>query len=148
VAAALGAAQPAEPAAGVKKRLLDLWPRHAEALLQALDDRMRERSAGLQRALQDRAEQEIDKITKVLDELRASILAELEAPAVEQLDLFSAAEREQLERNVASLRARVERIPDEIAQETGAIRARFANPEPRLFPIAVTYLVPERFARE
>jgi hypothetical protein len=38
-------------------------------------------------------------------------------------------------------------IPNEIAQETATIRARFANPQPRLFPVAVTYLVPEKLAR-
>jgi superfamily II DNA or RNA helicase len=147
VAAALAAARPAEPAATVKQRLLDLWPRHAEPLAQALEARMRDRTAGLQRTLQERADQEIRSITDVLTELRASILGELEAPAVAQLELFSADERDQLERNVASLRARADRIPEEIAQETTAIRSRFARPEPRLFPVAVTYLVPDRLAR-
>jgi hypothetical protein len=27
------------------------------------------------------------------------------------------------------------------------IRARFADPQPRLFPVAVTFLVPEKHAR-
>ncbi len=35
-------------------------------------------------------------------------------------------------------------IPEEIEQETAAIRARFADPQPRMFPVAVTYLVPEK----
>jgi hypothetical protein len=61
--------------------------------------------------------------------------------------LFSSAEREQFERNVTSLRARVEEIPDEIERETAAIRARFSNPTPRLFPLAITYLIPKKFAR-
>jgi hypothetical protein len=148
VAAALAAGQAQEPGPHVKQQLLGLWSRHAPALLQALEARMADRADGLQKALQERAAQEIEKITKILTELRASILSELESPDVEQPELFSAPEREQLERNVASLRARVERIPDEIAQETTAIRARFASPQARLFPIAVTYLVPERLARE
>lgn len=108
---------------------------------------MRDRTDGLQKALADRAEQEVQKISAVLTELRQSILAEIEAPSVEQLELFSSAERDQLDRNLASLRARAERIPAEITEETEAIRARFARPEPRLFPVAVAFLVPERFSR-
>jgi superfamily II DNA or RNA helicase len=147
VASALSAARDTEPAEPVKQRLLDLWPRHADALVAALEARMRDRTDGLQRTLTDRAEQEVQKISAVLTELRQSILAEIEAPSVEQLELFSSAERDQLDRNLASLRARAERIPAEIAEETEAIRARFARPEPRLFPVAVAFLVPERFAR-
>jgi hypothetical protein len=45
------------------------------------------------------------------------------------------------------LQARADAIPAEIEQETAAIRERFAEPQPRLFPVAVTFLVPERFAR-
>jgi len=38
-------------------------------------------------------------------------------------------------------------VPEEIERETAAVRARFASPQPRLFPVAVTYLVPESLAR-
>jgi hypothetical protein len=147
VAAALDAARDAEPDEAVKARLLDLWPRHADGLRAALDARKSERTTGLARVLAERADHEVRAITSILTELRQSILAELESPSIEQLELFSSAEREQLDRDVASLRARAERIPAEIEQETAAIRARFAEPEPRLFPVAVTFLVPERFAR-
>ena len=40
-------------------------------------------------------------------------------------------EKEQFERNINSLRMRVEQIPQEIGQETAAIRARFT---PGYFP--------------
>ena len=59
---------------------------------------------------------------------------------------FTPPEREQLHRNADALRHRLEQIPAEIEQETALIRARFANPEQRLFPVAVTFLVPERMA--
>ena len=58
--------------------------------------------------------------------------------------MFSSSEREQYNRNVAALQARLAQIPVEIEQETAAIRARYAAPQPRLFPVAVTFLVPER----
>jgi hypothetical protein len=72
----------------------------------------------------------------------------LAEPEPAQLPLWTDPEREQLERNKSSLRARLETIPAEIEREAEAIRARCADPTPRLFPIAVTYLVPEKLARE
>ena len=38
-------------------------------------------------------------------------------------------------------------LPKEVADEAQLIRARYASPTPRLFPVSVTYLVPERLAR-
>ena len=37
--------------------------------------------------------------------------------------------------------------PSELEAEQAAIRARFADPQLRLFPVAVTFLAPERFDR-
>ena len=56
-------------------------------------------------------------------------------------------EQEQFERNVDALRHRLQEIPQEIEKETEAIKARFAAPEPRMFPVAVTFLVPQRMAK-
>ncbi|KKL69031.1 hypothetical protein LCGC14_2119050, partial [marine sediment metagenome] len=42
--------------------------------------------------------------------------------------------------------ARAMEIPGEIERETEAIRARFANPQARMFPVAVTFLVPDKLA--
>lgn len=38
------------------------------------------------------------------------------------------------------------RLHEEIAREEGNIRRRYADPVPRLFPVAVTFSVPERYA--
>lgn len=51
------------------------------------------------------------------------------------------------EHNAASLRARAAQIPGEIEAETAGIQAHYAEPHPRLFPVAVTFLVPEKYAR-
>ena len=59
----------------------------------------------------------------------------------------TAAEREQFERNRDFLRARTRAIPDEIELETEAIRSRYADPKPRMFPVAVTFLVPDTRSR-
>jgi cobalamin biosynthesis Mg chelatase CobN len=146
--AALDAALPDEPPAAIKQRLAAIWPAHHEALRQALEARMRERTAGLQKLLEERAGKEAADVTALLTELQQSIRAELAAPQNAQLELWTDPEREQRERNRASLHARLESIPGEIEQEARAIRARYADPAPRLFPVAVTYLVPERLARE
>ena len=133
----------------MQQRLQELWPTHSEALLQALEARMRERTNGLQKFLAERAEKEMSDITTILTELRSTILAELRQPEVVQLQLagFSTAEQEQFERNMTALAERAEQIDAEIEQERANIRRRFADPQPRLFPVAVTYLVPERMAR-
>jgi hypothetical protein len=60
--------------------------------------------------------------------------------------LFTVNERNQLTRNTQALEARLKEIPAEIEAEQEAIRARYADPEPRLFPVAVTFLVPARMA--
>jgi len=83
-------------------------------------------------------------IETVLNELATAIRAELDDPLYRQLSLFSEFERDRLSFNAEALAARLQRIPDEIVAEQEAIRSRYADPEPRLFPVAVTFLVPER----
>ena len=133
----------------IKSRLAELWPSYQESLVQALEARMKDRSGGLQKNLQERANKEADDIAKILTELKDSILKELNESELEnkQMLLFNELENEQLKRNIDSLKTRLSQIPDEIKQETAAIRARFADPTPRLFPLAITYLVPQKIAR-
>lgn len=112
---------------------------------------MKDRAEGLKKDLQRRAEKEVADITAILTELQKSILQELEDPEEsEQMSFFgqwSEEEKEQRERDLDALRIRLEKIPAEIEQETEAIHKRFADPEPRLFPLAVTFLVPKKMAR-
>jgi hypothetical protein len=131
----------------LQERLKAQWPKHQDALLAALEVRMRERGESLTKFLSDRATKEAADITAILSELKRAIEVELREPSVEQLSFLSNPEREQFERNVDSLRTRARQIPDEIAAETAAIRARYADPRPRLFPVGVTFLVPENLAR-
>jgi hypothetical protein len=60
------------------------------------------------------------------------------------LELFTDVEKNQLTRNTQALRARLAQIPAEIAAEQEAIRGRYADPRPRLFPVAIAFLVPEK----
>ena len=144
---ALSAATAREPSEAVKKKLLDLWPKNSDSLRQALEARMNDRTDGLKKNLADRAEKEASDIRTILTELQRAIEAELHEPDYQQLELFSSNEREQFERNADALRARLQAIPEEIEKETGAIKSRFAEPQPRMFPVAVTFLVPEKMAQ-
>ena len=143
---ALQAAMNRPVSAKTQQRLQDLWPALRPSLEQALEARMKDRIAGLERLLRERASKEAADIEAVLTELAAAIENELAAPAYRQLELWSDAERTQLTRNTQALRARLDQIPGEIEAEQAAIRARFADPQPRMFPVAVTFLVPNRFA--
>jgi superfamily II DNA or RNA helicase len=131
-----------EPAIAIATRLAQDFTRHREPLLQALEARMRERTGALERLLAERAEHEVATLRTILEELDRNIRAQLEEAAPVQLALFSEPEREQLERNRDALRARLDAIPAEIERETAALRARYEDPSARLFPVALTYLVP------
>jgi len=134
-------ADAAEP--GAYEALLKLWPKLREPLLNALGRRAKDRAESLAKKLDAKRDQEKEAITTALTELKAQIESELKEPEPEQLALFSSDEREQLSRDIEALRHRAARIPQDIEDETAAIDRRYAGPEPRLFPAAVTFLVPE-----
>ena len=76
--------------------------------------------------------------------MRTVIWSELDEQP-RQLDLkFD--EEQQRQRNRDALAARLEEIPGEIEQERERILQRYADPVPRLFPVAVTFLLPESMA--
>ena len=140
---ALNAVIPGELPEAMLTKLAGLWDKTAEPLMKSLVVRQEERSTSLARNLQERADKEAGDITQILTELKTSIEQELDEPQVKQLEL-SFLETEQFERDVSSLKVRLEQIPQEIEQETKLIRDRFADPQARLFPLAVMYLVPEK----
>ncbi len=88
-------------------------------------------------------------ITAIHNELRQAIEWQLNDPYYREnyLPGFAPAEQEQFERNVDALRRRLTEIPKEIEKETESIRARFSDPQPRMFPVAVTFLVPKGMAQ-
>ena len=127
---------------GTCQRLAALWPQHGEPLLKALETRMRERTKNLETTLAARAEQEVAKFEAVLKELQRAIEQELHTDVNRQMELWTNDEKSQRERDEQGLRRRLQEIPGEMQQEAAHLRARFRDPSPRLFPIAVTYLVP------
>lgn len=147
VQAALEKITSREPSEAIQKRLLGIYPQLMPALSTALEARSRDRMESIQKLLVERAEFEKQSITAILTELANSIKGELNEPEVYQLELFSNEERDQLHRNMEALRRRLAAIPVEIEQETRVIEERFAHPIQRLFPVAVSFLVPERYGR-
>ena len=143
----LAAATATEPAEPIRQRLAALWPQLKGPLQAALDARGRERTDSIRKQLADRANTETANITSVLHELERAISDEIGREPDRQLALFSDAERDQQQRNHDALAARLAELPAELARETEAIARRYADPQPRLFPVAVTFLVPEGLAR-
>ena len=136
-----------EPSAAVQDRLLRIYPFLTTALRSALESRMKDRVDGLQKRLAERADKEAKDIESILTELKKSIEAELKDPAYVQGLLFDDPEQERFERNKDAMRARAREIPEEIKRETAAIRERFADPQARMFPVAVTFLVPASYGK-
>lgn len=126
-------------------RLLEVWNRYAIApsLIQSLEVRQKEYANRLEALLQQRAEKEANDIASILQELAVAIDKELNAPEMLQLDLPGILPGE---RNVHidALRNRRSQIPEEIKREQASVRRRFANPQTRLFPVAISFLVPKR----
>jgi hypothetical protein len=134
------------PSTEMSERLARIYAKIAPQLLQALEARSTERLESIGKLLADRADLETKNIEAILQELEQAIRNELTQPEVFQLELFSTDESEQLRRNMDALRRRLEEIPNEIKAEQEQIRKRFADPQPRMFPVAVTFLVPEKIA--
>jgi hypothetical protein len=124
---------------GLRRR----FDRHADAVIQAVEARSRDRLRNLESTLEGRKQKEIDNILTVLDELAKTIEIELrKAKEPDQLTLFSEDERLQVRRDDEALKRRLQRIPQEKEEEAAAIRARYDGFQVRTFPVAVLFLVP------
>jgi len=130
--------------------ITDHWLSLEERVIQALKRRASDVGNGLLRTFEVRANEASESITRILTELKTHIEDRLESPEFEQLklDLEAASEeqRQQLRFDEQKLRARLEQIPHEIEQEAAAVRERFDDPKPRMFPAALTIVIPERLA--
>lgn len=146
--AALAAATATEAPSAIEARFQALWPKHRDALMNALDVRKVERTKNLEKNLDELAEKEVNKLTTVMTELQRAIEKEV-GPQQLTLDLSGdEVGKQQRERDMAALRRRLKEIPEEIQRESEHIRSRFANPSARLFPVAVTWLIPRRAVLE
>jgi Helicase conserved C-terminal domain len=132
----------------IEERLAALWANNKQSVLAALEHRMNERTKNLETMLTAQAEQDVQKLTQVMTELERSIRAELKESENFQASLFDAEETQQWHRDLDALRRRVQEIPEELKRESEYLRSRYRAPRARLFPLAVTYLVPNKIALE
>jgi superfamily II DNA or RNA helicase len=149
--AALQAATSTPAPAAIEARFQALWSKQQDALLTALEARRVERTKNLEKNLDELAEKEVNKLRTVMTELQRAIQAELERKDGPQLMLDLGGDepgKQQRERDLAALRNRLKEIPGEIERESNYIRSRFANPSARLFPVAVTWLIPRKAVLE
>lgn len=144
----LAAATPNAAPGFIEELLLKLWPKVTEPLLKSLEGRRDERTKNLQSFLDERSDKEAAHLDAVLTELEKSIRAELEAEAPQQLELFDQFEKQQRESDLHSLRLRLQQLPAEREREVAHLRARYRNPHARLFPVAITFLVPKKAIAE
>lgn len=129
----------------LEDRLAGLWDKLGPNVLGALAARQKERTDTLVSRLEARRQREIEDVTSVMEDLARRITDELGEPDP-QLTLFSLDERQELERDVISLEARLAEIPAEIDRETERIRRRYSKADPQNFPFAVLFLVPRSIA--
>jgi superfamily II DNA or RNA helicase len=129
----------------IEDRLKELWAKIEAPLAQALEARMTEKTKNLQKFLDERSEREVAKITAVIQELERSIHETLDAKDNKQMQFdWTVEEKSQRERDIGSLNNRLKELPAELAREIEHLRGRYRDPQPRLFPVAVTFLVPPR----
>ncbi|MFH8756609.1 DISARM system SNF2-like helicase DrmD [Streptomyces atroolivaceus] len=146
----LAAASEDLPATAVTDRLTELWqPQLKDKLSRALGTRARTRFKSVEKLLATRCDEEVEGVQKVLAELERSIRDRLADHGYwEQGSLFDIDdERRQLRADREALTERLDAIPALIESESQALRSRWADPTPRWFPVAVTFLVPSALAR-
>lgn len=146
--AALALALDTSVPAVLRDQLVPRLQASADPLRSALQARAGDRARQLTTTLSARALEEQEHVAATLSELAATIRSKLSDEHGDQLLLFTgleldAGERAQADRDLSSLTARLDAIPDQIADEQAAIARRYAEPAHRLFPASVTLLVPE-----
>lgn len=98
--------------------------------------------------LAHRKESEVKDINILLDELEKNIRKELDIEddreRYEQMTFdFAEEDIQELKRDFAALRARLEQIPEERKKEIEIVEKHYSNPRSLTFPAAVLFLVPE-----
>lgn len=151
VRAAWDAALPQAAPGYIEDTLRALWPKLGVPLMQSLEARMADRTKNLQKTLDERSTKECSHLAAIMEELQHSIEGVLKEVTDPQSEFdfvkeLTGVERDQRQRDIEALSARLASIPDELAREQDNLRRRYAEPQPRLFPLAVTFLVPHSAA--
>ncbi|KAB1928596.1 helicase [Micromonospora noduli] len=136
----------------VEARLAERWPRVADGLLSAIDWRTTTRREALERKLDQRREAEQQRIIDNLDQFAATLRGALADDDAEDA-LFSVAvaakskeELAQYRKDRQSWEERLSALEAERDRELAAVAARYRDPKPHRFPVAVVFVVPKREA--
>jgi hypothetical protein len=123
-----------------------LWSDVDDPLAKALEARMKDRTKTLATRMSARGEEDVKRMTDVLEELRKNIESQIEeeqvGPTQQLLPNMSPEEKDGYQRNLTLLQQRRDAIPGEIEQESKRLRAKYSEPRPLLFPVSVTWLLP------
>ncbi|GAA0909936.1 DISARM system SNF2-like helicase DrmD [Virgisporangium aurantiacum] len=138
----------------VQARLVERWPRVADGLLAAIEWRTAIRRDSLERKLAQRQQAEQDRVTSNLDQFAATLRGALAVPEEEAEDaLFSREELHTLQKSREELaqfrrdreawEERLRSLEAERDRELDIIAARYRDPKPHRFPVAVIFVVPK-----
>jgi superfamily II DNA or RNA helicase len=135
-----------------QEEIVAAWGALQPSLVSAMEARAKDLLSSLKRSLGERADADVKNLTEVMLQLQTSIqreLASINGGQPDQLGLFderSESERKQRRSDIDTMRRRGEEIPQEIERETERLRRRYGDPREIVFPAAVSFLVPRRFA--
>ncbi|CZH02456.1 DISARM system SNF2-like helicase DrmD [Legionella pneumophila serogroup 1] len=127
-------------------KLTKLFENEESAVRAAIEARSKDRLRYLENTVTSRKESEIKDLMNILDELEKTINNELREDALpKQITLpgFEPEERNQISKDIETLRLRLARIPEERKLEKSVIEKRYERLTARTFPVAIVFLVPE-----
>ena len=136
-------------------RVCERWERAGgrSGLERAIEWRADTRTEALENRLRQREDNERKRVTSVLDQFAATLRHELDKDDDEnalfsQVDVTAKTkeEREQYRKDRENWKRRLESLAAERDRELEAITARYADPTPHRFPVAVVFVVPRKEA--
>jgi hypothetical protein len=124
------------------------FEKYENAVINTYEARSRERLENLLVTLERREKSEIKDVNDLLDELEKNIRAELsiedDTERYTQLTFdFAEEDMQELKRDFAALRARLDQIPAEREEEMALIKKHYSSPRTLTFPAGVMFLIPE-----
>ena len=140
---------PADLSAPAFKALRTRFERQRDSVLVAVEARSQDRLRILSKTIESRKRREAEDIGQVLDDLEKALKEEIAAElAPTQLPLLPEDVRTQVTRDLAAIKKRLDRIPEEREQELRAIEERHSNATDRTFPVGIFLIVPSNLAKE
>ncbi len=139
----LAAASADQPGPATLDALTRAWPQQRAPLAKALETAVAKHASRQCQLLEQQCADQLAKIDAIFDELARELHRKLAEQPPAQLDLFADEERQQLHSDREALERRHKSLSSERAREQDQVRRRFAEPQSRHFPVAITWLVPQ-----